>query len=63
MKYHGIDAQFANLVKARFPFVYIPTWEEDRALQMIYDVAENKKRMKRSIPPRPLILQRKQKKI
>lgn len=41
MKYHGIDAQFANLVKARFPFVYIPTWEEDRALQMIYDVAEN----------------------
>ena len=41
MKYHGIDALFANLVKARFPFVYIPTWEEDRALQMIYDVAEN----------------------
>ena len=41
VKYHGIDVKFANLVKARFPFVYIPTWEEDRALQMIFDAAEN----------------------
>lgn len=25
----------ANLLRARFPYIYIPTWEEERAVEMI----------------------------
>jgi len=31
--------QLANLLKARFPYLYFPTWEEERALSMIRSVA------------------------
>ncbi|WP_349409944.1 AAA family ATPase [Pseudalkalibacillus sp. SCS-8] len=31
----------ANLFKARFPFLYISTWEEDRALSLIKSIASN----------------------
>ncbi len=30
-----------NLFRARFPFLYISTWEEDRALEMIRSIATN----------------------
>ncbi|HOC91226.1 MAG TPA: AAA family ATPase [bacterium] len=33
--------ELARLLKARFPYILIPTPEEQRALDMIYDVAEN----------------------
>ena len=33
--------KLGGLLKARFPFIYIPTWEEERATQMIRDVAHN----------------------
>ena len=32
---------FANLLKARFPYVYIATWEEERVLGLIRDVARD----------------------
>ena len=31
----------ANLFKARFPFLYISTWEEDRVLSLIRLIASN----------------------
>lgn len=31
----------SNLMRARFPFLYIPTWEEERALSVIQAVAED----------------------
>lgn len=31
----------ANLMRARFPFLYIPTWEEERALSVIRSVVTN----------------------
>lgn len=31
----------SGLLKARFPFIYIPTWEEDRAVTMVQSVVEN----------------------
>ncbi|ANU12153.1 ATPase [Planococcus antarcticus DSM 14505] len=31
----------ANLFKARFPFLYLATWEEDRALALISSIASN----------------------
>ncbi|MDR2712510.1 MAG: ATPase, partial [Clostridiales bacterium] len=33
--------KLGGLLKARFPFIYIPTWEEERATQMIYKVAHD----------------------
>lgn len=33
--------KLGGLLKARFPFIYIPTWEEERATQMICEVAHN----------------------
>jgi len=33
--------QLANLLKARFPYLYFSTWEEDRALAMIRSVASD----------------------
>lgn len=31
-----------SLLKARFPYIYVPTWEEDRVLSVIKDVATDK---------------------
>lgn len=31
----------SGFLKARFPFIYIPTWEEERATQMINEIAHN----------------------
>jgi ATP-dependent 26S proteasome regulatory subunit len=31
----------SGLLKARFPFVYIPTWEEERAIATIFSVVKN----------------------
>lgn len=41
----------SNLLKARFPYIYIPTWEEDRVLSKINDIAtdEDKIRTKRKV--------------
>ncbi|HHW39157.1 MAG TPA: AAA family ATPase [Bacillales bacterium] len=36
----------ANLFKARFPFLYLSTWEEDRALSLIRSIAANKELIK-----------------
>ena len=33
--------KLGNMLKARFPFVYIPTWEEDRAIKMINAAAHD----------------------
>lgn len=42
MKGTQFKAHLANLFKARFPYLYISTWEEERALSSIRAVAENK---------------------
>jgi SpoVK/Ycf46/Vps4 family AAA+-type ATPase len=33
------QAAFANLLKARFPYIYVATWEEERVLGLIREVA------------------------
>ena len=35
-----------NLMRARFPFLYIPTWEEERAISVIRSAATNEKVIK-----------------
>ena len=35
-----------NLLKARFPMIYISTWEENRATQMIEEIAADEKKVK-----------------
>lgn len=37
----GRATLIANLFKARFPFLYLATWEEDRALALISSIASN----------------------
>jgi ATP-dependent 26S proteasome regulatory subunit len=37
---------FANLLKARFPYLYIPTWEEERVLGTIREVAGDAARIR-----------------
>lgn len=37
----GRTRLMANLFKARFPFLYLSTWEEDRALELITSIASN----------------------
>jgi hypothetical protein len=37
---------FANLLKARFPYVYVPTWEEERVLGTIREVAGDAARIR-----------------
>ena len=36
-----IKTLLANLLKARFPYLYIQTWEEDRILSVIRSVAQD----------------------
>jgi ATP-dependent 26S proteasome regulatory subunit len=40
------STHFANLLKARFPYLYIPTWEEERVLGTIRDVAGDAARIR-----------------
>lgn len=40
------EEHLINLFKARFPFVYIPTWEEVRITNIITDIANNTKKIK-----------------
>jgi SpoVK/Ycf46/Vps4 family AAA+-type ATPase len=37
----GFAVAFANLLRARFPYVYVGTWEEERVLGMIRETARN----------------------
>lgn len=39
---HKFKKDLCSLLKARFPYIYIPTWEEDRVLSVIKDVASDK---------------------
>ena len=32
---------FANLLRARFPYIYVGTWEEERVMGLIREVAKN----------------------
>lgn len=38
---NNIETKFANLIKARYPYIYIPTWEEDRVVKMINSAAND----------------------
>jgi len=40
------EQYLTNLFKARFPFVYIPTWEEIRVIELITKIANNTKVIK-----------------
>lgn len=44
-----VDFQYhlSNLLKARFPLIYISTWEENRASSLIFDTVTDAKYMKR----------------
>lgn len=42
----GRTRLMANLFKARFPFLYLATWEEDRALELISSIASNQRLIK-----------------
>ncbi len=35
-----------NLLKARFPMLYISTWEENRVIQIIEEIASNEKEIR-----------------
>ncbi|WP_235872302.1 AAA family ATPase [Siminovitchia acidinfaciens] len=41
-----IEITLSNLLKARFPYLYIQTWEEDRILSVIRNVATNEELIK-----------------
>ena len=40
------STSFANLLKARFPYLYVPTWEEERVLATIREVAGDAARIR-----------------
>ncbi len=40
------EQHLINLFRARFPFIYIPTWEEVRIVNIINDIANNPKKIK-----------------
>ena len=40
-EYSAFAILFSNLLKARVPYLYISTWEEERALSVIGEVAQN----------------------
>lgn len=44
----NIKQHLANLFRARFPVIYIPTWEENRAIELISNIAEEEKLIKTS---------------
>lgn len=37
----NFEVTLSNLLKARFPYLYISTWEEERLLQTIYSIANH----------------------
>ena len=41
-----LQKDLANLFKARFPYVYIPTWEELRAEAFIMSIATDEELIK-----------------
>ena len=41
-----IQHDLANLLRARFTYIYIPTWEEERAIQTINDTVKDEKMIK-----------------
>lgn len=41
-----LQISLANLFKARFPYVYIPTWEEKRVIDFIENIANNESLIK-----------------
>ena len=38
-----IITQLSRLFRARFPYIYITTWEEDRAISLINRIAQSEK--------------------
>ena len=40
------DKKFSNLLRARFPFIYINTYEEDRATKFVQETAISPKEVK-----------------
>ena len=40
------EQHLINLFRARFPFVYIPTWEEVRIIDIITDIASSAQKIK-----------------
>ena len=42
----GIKQHLSNLFRARFPIVYIPTWEESRAIEILNDIAQDERLIK-----------------
>ncbi|MFH1150396.1 MAG: AAA family ATPase [Actinomycetota bacterium] len=40
------EGTLANLLKARFPYIYVSTWEEQRALSAIYAIASDAARIR-----------------
>lgn len=38
---NAVQNDLCGLMRARFPFVYIPTWEEERAVEMIVSLAKD----------------------
>lgn len=46
MSMKGTEQKLSNLINASFPFIYIPTWEEERAVEMIFRVISNQTMVK-----------------
>ncbi len=44
----SIEEYIANLFRARFPFIYIPSWEENRVVDLISNIASNSDLIKRT---------------
>lgn len=40
------EQQLINFFRARFPFIYIPTWEESRVIDIITDIASDASKIK-----------------
>ena len=40
---NNITTQLSKLFRARFPYIYITTWEEERALSVIKKLAKSEK--------------------
>lgn len=40
------EQKLSNLINASFPFIYIPTWEEERVVEMIFRVISNQTMVK-----------------
>ncbi|MFY9316292.1 MAG: hypothetical protein WAO95_12140 [Burkholderiales bacterium] len=37
----NFGVSFAHLLRARFPYIYVGTWEEERVLRMIRDTVRS----------------------